>query len=66
MFCANTRPGYQVSVYRTIGPLVFLASQKDLFMPFLRMFLEYLQANFSFSIVKIFIFSELNFLYLAN
>ena len=22
MFCAYTRPGYQVSVYRTIGPLV--------------------------------------------
>ena len=23
MFCAYTRPRYQVSVYRTIGPLVF-------------------------------------------
>ena len=23
MFCANTRPRYQVSIYRTIGPLVF-------------------------------------------
>ena len=22
MLCAYTRPGYQVSVYRTIGPLV--------------------------------------------
>ena len=22
MFCASTRPRYQVSVYRTIGPLV--------------------------------------------
>ena len=24
MFCASTRPRYQVSVYRTIGPLVFI------------------------------------------
>ena len=24
MFCAYTRPRYQVSVYRTIGPLVFI------------------------------------------
>ena len=23
MFCAYTRPRYQVSVYRTIGPLVY-------------------------------------------
>ena len=23
MFCAYTRPRYQVSVYRTIGPLLF-------------------------------------------
>ena len=23
MFCAYTRPRYQVSIYRTIGPLVF-------------------------------------------
>ena len=23
MFCAYTRPGYKVSVYMTIGPLVF-------------------------------------------
>ena len=22
MFCANTRPRYQVSIYRTIGPLI--------------------------------------------
>ena len=25
MFCAYTRPRYQVSVYRTIGPLVFFS-----------------------------------------
>ena len=24
MYCANGRPRYQVSVYRTIGPLVFI------------------------------------------
>ena len=24
MFCAYTRPRYQVSVYRTIGPLVYM------------------------------------------
>ena len=23
MLCAHTRPRYQVSVYRTVGPLVF-------------------------------------------
>ena len=28
MFCAYTRPRYQVSVYRTIGPLLFFL--KDL------------------------------------
>ena len=27
MFCAYTRPGFQVSVYRTIGPLVLLNPQ---------------------------------------
>ena len=27
MFCAYTRPRYQVSVYRTIGPLVFFIIQ---------------------------------------
>ena len=27
MFCAYTRPRYQVSVYRTIGPLVILILQ---------------------------------------
>ena len=26
MFCAYTRPRYQVSVYRTIGPLVLITS----------------------------------------
>ena len=26
MFCAYTRPRYQVSVYRTIGPLVIIIS----------------------------------------
>ena len=54
MFCANTRPRYQVSVYRTIGSLVCLASQKDFFSTlkyhFSRMFEEYLRANFSFSV----------------
>ena len=29
MFCANTRPGYQVSVYRTIGPLVLVFKQSS-------------------------------------
>ena len=29
MFCAYTRPRYQVSVYRTIGPLVFLPTGTD-------------------------------------
>ena len=24
MFCAYTRPRYQVSIYRTIGPLVYI------------------------------------------
>ena len=28
MFCAYTRPRYQVSVYRTIGPLVIIIKQK--------------------------------------
>ena len=28
MFCAYTRPRYQVSVYRTIGPLVLTSFQK--------------------------------------
>ena len=27
MFCAYTRPRYQLSVYRTIGPLVFIFAQ---------------------------------------
>ena len=27
MFCAYTRPRYKVSVYRTIGPLVFIMHQ---------------------------------------
>ena len=28
MFCAYTRLRYQVSVYRTIGPLVFVVVEK--------------------------------------
>ena len=28
MFCASTRPRYQVSVYKTIGPLVYFWSFK--------------------------------------
>ena len=31
MFCAYTRPRYQVSVYRTIGPLVLVAIDPILF-----------------------------------
>ena len=34
MFCAYTRPRYQVSVYRTIGPLVYFARKID-YMTFL-------------------------------
>ena len=30
MFCAFTRPRYQVSVYRTIGPLVYILSLADI------------------------------------
>ena len=30
MLCAYTRPRYQVSVYRTIGPLVFLLLRQDM------------------------------------
>ena len=29
MFCAYTRPRYQVSVYRTIGPLVIIIKDAD-------------------------------------
>ena len=29
MFCAYTRPRYQVSVYRTIGPLVLVVTQEN-------------------------------------
>ena len=29
MFCAYTRPRYQMSVYRTIGPLVFRSFQTN-------------------------------------
>ena len=29
MFCAYTRPRYQVSLYRTIGPLVFLLQKNQ-------------------------------------
>ena len=28
MLCAYTRPRYQVSVYRTIGPLVYFSNQQ--------------------------------------
>ena len=31
MLCAYTRPRYQVSVYRTIGPLVYCCATADIF-----------------------------------
>ena len=34
MFCAYTRPRYQVSVYRIIGPLVFSLNKASKWPPF--------------------------------
>ena len=49
LFCTNSRPRYQVSVYRTIGPLVFNISAKD---PHLKM---HFQVNYTFAVVFLYI-----------
>ena len=45
MFCAYTRPRYQVSVYRTIGPLVILVLDKY------RKFIHWVSSHFSWEVV---------------